>query len=348
MPRLLVALSAVALAACAPTARVASGGGPAPAASQATPGDGAGANQAWLASFDRDHPLVGVVLEVRTGRRVELAHLKERVRREAFVLLGEAHDNPDHHRIQAELLAALTSGGRKPGVVFEMLDVGKQTVIEQQLAAHPDDVEGFALAVDWANSGWPDWSLYRPLFAGALAARLPVFAGGLDRAFAMRLAREGSGALDPELVERFALDQPLEPRLAAALRQEMSDAHCGLLPETMLDSMVLVQRTRDARLAERLRVASEQHDGAVLIAGAGHVRTDRAVPVLLQQAYAQPALSIGLLEVRHGLTDAAAHAYAHGAAGLPFDYVLFTPRASDTDHCAELREHMRGGARSGA
>jgi hypothetical protein len=26
---------------------------------------------------------------------------------------------------------------------------------------------------------------------------------------------------------------------------------------------------------------------------------------------------------------------------LPFDYVIFTPRASDADHCAEIREHMQ-------
>jgi uncharacterized iron-regulated protein len=72
----------------------------------------------------------------------------------------------------------------------------------------------------------------------------------------------------------------------------------------------------------------------VLIAGNGHVRTDRGVPWYL--ARIRPTartVSVALLEVREGL-DAA-------AADLPFDYVWFTPRVDDRDPCADAEERLR-------
>ncbi len=156
----------------------------------------------------------------------------------------------------------------------------------------------------------------------------------------MRIAREGSGALPPELVRRFGLDQPLPSDAQARLRREMADAHCGLLPESMLDAMVLVQRARDAQLAERLHEGAERAGGAVLIAGAGHVRDDQGVPSALARAYGTPSLALGLVEVQHGLIQPERYAEVFDTQSLPFAYVWFTPRISDVDHCAELRQSM--------
>ena len=39
-----------------------------------------------------------------------------------FVLLGEKHDNPDHHRLQAWMIDALVARGRRPAIAMEMLD----------------------------------------------------------------------------------------------------------------------------------------------------------------------------------------------------------------------------------
>ena len=298
-------------------------------------------SRAWLSTLDSTHPLVGQVWDVASGKPVSLAQLELQVGAAQLVLIGEAHDNPDHHRLEAELLQAACAGGRKPAATFEMLDLGKQTLIDQTLAAHPGEVDMLGDAVDWAASGWPEWSLYRPVFAAAIGARLPIVAAGFDRDAAMQLARQGLAALDPQLVSRFALAVPLSAKLQTELRTEMRDAHCGLLPTTMLDTMALVQRARDALLAERMHSGAERAGAAVLIAGNGHVRNDRGVSAGLLHAYAARSLSIGLLEVQHDWLVPTRYAEAFSADRLPFDYVLFTPRASDEDHCAKLREQMQ-------
>ena len=48
-------------------------------------------------------------------------------------------------------------------------------------------------------------------------------------------------------------------------------------------------------------------------------------------------LSVALLEVQADLREPAQYAAGFGSERLPFDFVWFTPRASDEDHCAELR-----------
>ncbi len=293
----------------------------------------------WQSQGGLDHPLVGVIVEVASQRRVSEAELTARVQAANIVLVGESHDNPDHHRLEASLLQAFATAHRAPAVVFEMLDRERQPAVDASLAAHPDDADALARAVAWDASGWPAWSMYRPVFEASLASHGPILAAGLDRDAAMRIAHEGVVALDPALVQTFGLAAPLPADVQASMRHEMSEVHCGLLPEGMLDSMVLVQRARDASLAERLHEGGEGGRGALLIAGAGHVRRDQGVPAQLTRAYGASSLAIGLLQVNAEDASPERYAAAFEARVLPFDFVWFTPRANDVDHCAELRAH---------
>jgi uncharacterized iron-regulated protein len=293
----------------------------------------------WQSKLDVDHPLVGVIVDVAAQRRVGETELIARVHAADIVLVGEAHDNPDHHRLEAALLQAFATTHHSPAVVFEMLNRDQQSAVDASLATHPGDADALAQAVAWDSSGWPAWSIYRPVFEASLASRGPILAAGLERDAAMRIAHLGIAALDPALVQAFGLAAPLPAEAQTSMRHEMSEAHCGLLPESMLDSMVLVQRARDASLAERLHEGAKGGRGALLIAGAGHVRRDQGVPAQLTRAYGASSLAIGLLQVNAEDTSPELYAAGFEARALPFDFVWFTPRANDVDHCAELRAH---------
>jgi uncharacterized iron-regulated protein len=287
----------------------------------------------WQAPLDRDHPLVGRIFDA-DGVAIDEAELLRRMRAAHYVLIGEQHDNPDHHVLQARLLHQLVASGRRPAVVFEMLDQERQPAVDRALAAHAD-VDAFGAAVDWADSGWPPWPLYSPLFAEVLRAQLPIVAAGLDRKTAMRLAGEDLSASDPALAYALEAAGPLAAEQQAALREEMSQAHCGRIQAgEVLDAMVQIQRARDARLALGMQRAGA--DGALLIAGAGHVRRDRGVPAYLARAAAGSTLSIALLEVQSGSLVPGEYVSQLGAAGAPYDLLWFTPRANDVDHCAEV------------
>jgi uncharacterized iron-regulated protein len=283
-----------------------------------------------------DHPLTGRIWDVAGARYITMEALVERLVPARFVLLGERHDNPDHHAFQAWIVRNLIAAGRRPALAFEMLDAEQSPALAEHLARAPHDAAGLGDAVGWSTTGWPPWKDYAPIADAALAAGLPVTAANLPASVARAVARGNLGALDPELVRAHALDRPAAPAVQAALEVEMRDSHCGQLPTTVLPAMATAQRARDAHMAERLVAA--QRDGAVLIAGAGHVRSDRGVPAYFRaRAPGASVASVAFVEVATGRTSPADYAERFGDGGLPFDFVWFTTRADDVDPCTRFR-----------
>ena len=79
----------------------------------------------------------------------------------------------------------------------------------------------------------------------------------------------------------------------------------------------------------------------MLIAGNGHVRKDRGVPTALARLGEAGVLSVAFTEVQQGETDPSGYAVEWHAATLPFDYVWFTPRATDADPCEGMRKSSK-------
>jgi len=308
----------------------------APAISEASESPAA----SWLSPLGRDHPMVGRIEAIAAHRTLEPAALFEALAEARVALLGEKHDNPDHHALQAQAIDALVARGRKPAVVFEMIERGQQAALDAARARAPGDVDAIAAALDWERSGWPQWSLYRPVFESAVRHGLPILAGSLDRARVMDVARRGTAALPPSFVAEHRLTEPSADASAEALRAEMRQAHCSMLPESMLDAMVLVQRARDAMLASQIHAALARAGSVVLIAGNGHARKDRGVPRYLERAYGVATAVLALLEFLPDIHEVRGLAPDDAGGALPYDYVWLTPRASDEDPCASLRDDV--------
>ena len=302
---------------------------------------GAPSGEPWQAPLGQDHPMVGRIWDVAAGELIDSAALVDRLRRGHFVLLGEKHDNPDHHRLQAWLLGALIAAGRRPAVGFEMFTVDDAPAIARQLATHPTDAAGLAEAVNWQRSGWPAWAMYQPIAEAALEAKLPMIATNLAPAMARSLGQRGAAALDTTFASRHGLDRALAPDTQGAMVEEIREAHCGYASDTQVNAMLLVQRARDALMADNL-AASGQQDGAVLIAGAGHVRRDYGIPTYLARRTPEASvISVAFLEVSRDRLDPAAYTARIGRPTLPFDYVWFTPRVDDDDPCAAFTEQLK-------
>lgn len=294
----------------------------------------------WVAPLGREHPLIGRVFSPRRAAFVPPDEVVRDVGRARFVLLGEKHDNPDHQRLHAAWIETIASGGRRPACVLEMLEAERQAALD---AASGDealrrDVDAFARAIEWAASGWP-WERYRGVVSAALEARLELRAGNYPRARVRRIVREGEAALDPAERARLGLDHTLPEAEQSALVREMALSHCAMLPEALLAPMALAQRARDGEMAAAM---ARSEGGAVLVAGSGHVRLDRGVPRVLALSHSVAATAtraIAYVEVLDAVQDPSAYARGFGTEVLPFDYVVFSPRASDDDPCEAMRTH---------
>lgn len=300
------------------------------------------AREEWKSPLLRDHPLVGYVLATREERWVDARALDAALAGADFVLLGEIHDNADHHRLQAAFLRASLAGGRKPALAFEMLDTGQAEPLARALAAAPVTPEAIEEATGWEKSGWPDFSIYRPIFEVGLEAGLEIVAANLPRPVAREAVRKGLAVLPAdvrEALERAGEPSPHELRTWA---KEMEENHCGEVDPELLTGLVRAQRARDAQMALRLAAVGRGGRGAVLVTGGGHARTDRGVPAWT--ARFQPGartVSVGIVEVDEEHRRPRRYAEEYGTERLPFDYVVFTPRADREDPCEALRRRNR-------
>ncbi|MFA8387060.1 MAG: ChaN family lipoprotein [Pelagibaca sp.] len=233
------------------------------------------------------------------------------------VFLGELHDNPAHHLRQAAYVTDLEPAA----LVFEMLTQAQADLVTPDLVADEAALES---ALGWNDSGWPDFSIYYPIFAAAPEAG--YFGAAVPRDVARQAMAEGMAEAFRGDAEVYGLTAPL-PEAQQAEREALQlAAHCDAMPEEMLPIMVNIQRLRDAELAYSAVQAFEALGGpVVVITGNGHARMDWGAPVYLMAA----APGLRVVALGQGEDGAA-------PAGV-FDMVETSPPVDRGDPCAAFR-----------
>lgn len=233
----------------------------------------------------------------------------------AIVVLGEQHDNPAHHARQAELVAAL----QPSALVFEMLTPEQAARVTPGRIADAPVLEA---ALGWNASGWPDFSMYHPIFAAA--PRAAYYGAALPREQARAVMERPVAEVFGEGAAAYGLAAPLPEGERAARAALQAEAHCDALPEDMLPVMVDIQRLRDALIARAALTALEDTGGPVaVITGNGHARADWGAPAYIARVAPEVAVAtLGQGERSYGAPDGG------------FDVVEIGPDVDRGDPCA--------------
>ncbi len=297
----------------------------------------------WKSTLLRSHPLTGRIWLSHERRFINPGELAQRLMKAKYVGLGERHDNPDHHRIQAWITAGLIKHGARPALVMEMFRSNQQTKIDAHLAAHPGDAKGLGKAAGWPRSGWPPWRQYLPIVEPFVAEGLPLIAANLPRSRLRSVISHGYGALTQPERSSLRLEHPVAVEILDAMDSEIADAHCGFLKRANARPFTRVQLLRDALFAKAMREAAQRAQGAILIAGAGHVRRDRGVPYHLRRAGVKSSeiFALGIIEVAKDATLPGQYGTPYGVARPPFDAVWFTPRTARSDPCDGFKKYRK-------
>jgi len=240
--------------------------------------------------------------------------LASQVMAQDVVVIGEVHDNPAHHKAQENIVRGLAP----KALVFEMLTSKQAQKVTPDIRSDENALES---ALNWADSGWPDFSMYFPIFEAAPDAR--VYGAQVPRERARAAFEEGISRVFSGDAKRFGLTQPLPDEEQSAREAMQKAAHCDALPENLLPMMVDIQRLRDAELAKATETALRETGGPVaVITGNGHARRDWGMPVYLSRAAPKVEIRvIGQAEEGSNL---------HGR----FDEVLASPAVDRPDPCA--------------
>lgn len=232
------------------------------------------------------------------------------------VLLGEAHDNPHHHAHQRAIVATL----QPRAIVWEMLTVDQADLVTADMIG---DLAALGRALKWAESSWPSFDMYGPIFQAAPAA--VSYGGHVPRPAARAAFKTGVAAAFGDGAAQYGLLSALPDAEQAARDAGQMAAHCNALPEDLLPKMVAIQRLRDATLARAVVQAFTETGGpVVVITGSGHVRTDWGVPAYL--ARVAPELSVFAL----GQSE-------DGNLVGDYDAILDSPAVDRGDPCAAFK-----------
>lgn len=269
---------------------------------------------AWQSPEGLEHEDLGRIIDLHDGRVLTPRELVDRLSNAPRVLLGERHDNPDHHALQLWLLQAMAERREQGSVVMEMINPEQQALVTQaqQRLQSGEQIDDLAGALNW-QKGW-DWKLYGALVSHALSRPYPLLAANLDRSEIMDIYRQ-----IPELSGPASTTEAVRNGLLEQIRV----SHCGMLPEAQLPAMLSVQQHRDRRMADVLAAAAEP---SVLIAGAYHVRRDLGVPLHLQDLSMTGEAVVIFAEVGAKIDASMA------------DYVWYTAAMPEQDHCLSLRQ----------
>lgn len=258
-------------------------------------------------------------IDERSSMREGERKVEEAMRSYPVVLLGEVHDNVAQHRLRAAALDAWLASGARPALLMEQFDRERQAAIDQALArpgVTPDDVIAAGSKAGEPMTGW-SWPLYRPYLAAAIEYRLPIVA--------VNVSREDTRAIVEHGLAASGFDARVPDDIRAAQGEAIVDGHCGLIDAATAARLSDAQVARDQSMA---RAVEAHANGAVLLAGDGHVRNDIGVPRWLAPATRTNSVSIGLVE------DEAPDVTI-------FDVTVITPAQARANPCEAMRRGPR-------
>jgi len=285
--------------------------------------------QDWESALYTDEPLVGKIWHSASEQFVDVQDLANAIDSARYLLLGEKHDNPDHHSLQLKVLNHLIEQARVAAVAFEMMDSDDQEALDQIPRQDLTNLENLKEHLKWDEDGW-GWGFYGPLVLAVVLGDIPVAGANITDAtmsevYGEDAVPEAIAILDEETMQQLNLD--------------IDESHCGLLPESQFPAMVRVQQARDYNMANSM-ASPEAGKLSVLVAGNYHVRRDLGVPNYLlareKTLKNEDILTLSFMEVEPGEADPVVYLQQFKSQ-LAFDYVWFTPAISDADYCASLR-----------
>jgi len=199
------------------------------------------------------------------------------------VLLGESHDQAEHHRWQLHTIAALFS--YRPDMVlgFEMFPRRVQPVLDRWSKGELDETT-FLREVDWPRIWGIAEELYLPLFHFARMHRLPMLALNVDRATNVRVAAQGLVTVSQSEREYVGDPAPASSsyrdRLFEWFKKHPAAGEKARADSEHFERFVRAQLFWDRAMAEAIAVARRdaRRPLVVGIMGSGHIEYGDGVP----------------------------------------------------------------------
>ena len=205
-----------------------------------------------------------------------------------IVLVGEHHNNADHHLAQLQIIQALHGAGRNVAIGMEMFRQDSQQALNQWTAGQLEEDQFIKLF----NDNWTfGWKLYRPILMYARDNQLPVVGLNVSRKITLQVAYHGFESLNSE--QKGALEG-ITCNVTPEYRDFIKKAYGAHGHGRMnLDRFCEAQLVWDSVMALNAIAYLNQHSETILVivAGSGHARK-LGIPTQLAKRTAMPYIVI--------------------------------------------------------
>ena len=224
---------------------------------------------------ERFHP--GQIVDLASGKAIAFDELIAGITSRDLVFVGEAHDNPDHHLIQIQILQAVS--GRSPSLTvgMEFFQKPQQPIVDRYVQGEITEKE-FLEAVDWKKTWGFDYHLYRPLMQLAREKRYRVLAINAPNSLVRKVARTGLESLEPSERDQLPKEIDLTQSRHRALLQEIYNEHTPRdlkQFEFFYEAQCVWDETMASHLAEHLASGKGR---LIAFTGNGHIVNKFGIP----------------------------------------------------------------------
>lgn len=144
-----------------------------------------------------DWPEQPLIERLSDGSRMGLTRLTSELRGSPFVLMGELHDEPDHHRAQLMLIRALWQAKVDLAIGMEMFRQDAQESLDRWVRGEmPEEEMEQIFGQNWAESSWV---LYRDILRFARDNSIPILGLNIPREITQKVASSGYASLPEEM-----------------------------------------------------------------------------------------------------------------------------------------------------
>jgi len=224
-------------------------------------------------------PQAGDLFHVPTGTYLTEQQFLDLTTEARIIYLGETHDNPAAHRMQAKVLQHLAR--RYPGQLAlggEMFTPAQQQALDRWITGEFSEKE-FLKAADWQSTWQMDFAYYREVMNIARDFKVPVIGLNAKKDLVRAIGRNLPESL-PEEQQRQIPELDLGDPYQAALVEAIYSGHSA--GNAMLDGFQRVQTLWDETMANNIANYLQSPAGKdkrmVVIAGGNHIRNGFGIP----------------------------------------------------------------------
>jgi len=291
-----------------------------------------------------------------SGKTLDKNNVLKTLSSKKVVLLGEDHDNPEHHRWQHQTIAGIYA--HQPNMVlgFESFPRSTQKYLDQWVAGEIEEKD-FLELVEWDKIWHFNKDYYMPMFHFARMNKIPMYALNVERKLVAMVSQQGwnnvgeetkEGVTKPASVSLeylevlagvYAQHMPKHKSSAAHGKNEESSELSEEMFRKIMDmprfrSFVEGQSVWDRAMAEKIyqAIMVDKHAVLVGVMGAGHVMGDYGVPHQMADLGTDPE-HIATLMAWDGTI--ACSDFTSGAVDIAFGI-----KVVDTSEMEEKRPHL--------